>query len=134
MTSLRISADFDSGNIEVIDASNPAHIQLAIRPDTKSPHFQWFHFRADGMEVGEPHHFSLINAHQSSYNRAWTGYNAVASYDHQDWFRVPSTFDGTALNFTLTPTHPQVYFAYFEPYSRERHDGLIKHALQDPGT
>ncbi|HEX8593125.1 MAG TPA: M14-type cytosolic carboxypeptidase [Pseudomonas sp.] len=134
MTSLRISADFDSGNIEVIDASNPAHIQLAIRPDTKSPHFQWFHFRADGMEVGEPHHFSLNNAHQSSYNRAWTGYNAVASYDHQDWFRVPSTFDGTALNFTLTPTHPQVYFAYFEPYSRERHDGLIKHALQDPGT
>jgi murein tripeptide amidase MpaA len=134
VTTLSISADFDSGNIEVIDASSPAHIQLAMRPDTQSPHFQWFHFKADGLKIGEPHHFSLNNAGQSSYNQAWTGYNAVASYDHQDWFRVPSSFDGTALNFTLTPTHTHVYFAYFEPYSRERHDWLIQHAQENAGT
>lgn len=134
MTSLKISADFDSGNIEVIDAGNPEQIKLAIRPDTRSPHFQWFHFKADGLQTGQAHHFSLTNASQSSYNNAWTGYNAVASYDHETWFRVPSTFDGSALNFTLTPTDSQVWFAYFEPYSRERHDWLVGQALEKAGT
>jgi murein tripeptide amidase MpaA len=134
VTTLHISADFDSGNIEVIDASNPTRIQLAIRPDTQSAHFQWFHFKVDGLQVGQVHEFSLNNASQSSYNWAWTGYNAVASYDHQNWFRVPSTFDGRALNFSLTPREPQVYFAYFEPYSRARHDWLIEQALEKAGT
>ncbi|SQF98378.1 zinc carboxypeptidase domain-containing protein [Paucimonas lemoignei] len=134
MTSLKISADFDSGNIEVIDASNPAHIQLAMRPDTRSPHFQWFHFKAEGLQVGQPHRFSLTNASQSSYNSAWTGYNAAASYDHKHWFRVPSTFDGRALNFELAPEQPQVWFAYFEPYSRERHEWLLEQALGAAGT
>jgi murein tripeptide amidase MpaA len=133
-TSLKISADFDSGNIEVLDASNPSLTTLAIRPDTQSPHFQWFHFKVENLQVGQAHAFSLSNASQSSYNRAWTGYNAVASYDHETWFRVPSAFDGTALNFSLTPTEPQVYFAYFEPYSRARHDWLIEQAISKAGT
>jgi murein tripeptide amidase MpaA len=47
---------------------------------------------------------------------------------------VPSSFDGTALNFSLTPTEPQVYFAYFEPYSRARHDWLIEQAISKAGT
>ena len=133
-TSLSISADFDSGNIAVIDASDPQRIQLAIRPDTKSPHFQWFHFKVDGMQLGQPHTLSLTNASESSYNRAWTGYNAAASYDQKTWFRVPSTFDGKALNFNLSPTQPQIWFAYFEPYSRERHDWLVDQALNVPGV
>lgn len=131
---LSISADFDSGNISVIDATDPQHIRLAIRPDTKSPHFQWFHFKVDGMQVGQVHGFSLTNASESSYNRAWTGYNAAASYDQKTWFRVPSSFDGKALNFDLSPTQPHIWFAYFEPYSRERHDGLIDQALRVPGV
>jgi murein tripeptide amidase MpaA len=131
---LKISADFDSGNIEVIDATRPEHVQLAMRPDTHSPHFQWFHFKVDGMQPGQPHGFSLTNASQSSYPSAWPGYNAVASYDQKEWFRVPSTFDGKALNFSLVPSEAQVWFAYFEPYSRERHDWLIGQALANAGT
>jgi murein tripeptide amidase MpaA len=133
-TSLSISADFDSGNIVVVDASNPQSVQLAMRSDSKSAHFQWFHFKVDGMQVGQPHSFSLGNAGESSYNRAWTGYNAVASYDQKAWFRVPSNFDGKALNFSLSPTEAQVWFAYFEPYSRERHDWLVDQALNKAGT
>ena len=129
---LTISADFDSGNIQVLDASNRDHIRLAIRPDLQSAHFQWFHFRAEGLEPGIEHRFSLTNASESAYNNAWTGYNAVASYDHENWFRVPSTFDGTSLNFSLAPAQRHVWFAYFEPYSRERHDRLIEQALQQP--
>lgn len=134
MSLLKISADFDSGNIEVIDATRPEHVQLAMRPDTRSPHFQWFHFKVDGMQPGQRHGFSLTNAGQSSYSNAWSGYNAVASYDQKEWFRVPSTFDGKALNFSLEPREAQVWFAYFEPYSRERHDWLIRQALDHAGT
>ena len=132
-SSLHISSDFDSGNIQVLDASNPLQVKLAIRPDTKSPHFQWFHFKADGLTPGHTHHFQLSNAGQSSYNKAWDGYQAVASYDQENWFRVPSEFDGTSLNVHLAAEQPQAWFAYFEPYSRERHDQLIKNALQWSG-
>ena len=133
-TPLSVTCDFDSGNVVVLDTSNPQNVQLAIRPDTRSAHFQWFHFKVDGMQVGQPHRFCLTNASESSYNRAWTGYNAAASYDQKTWFRVPSTFDGKALNFALSPEQPQIWFAYFEPYSRERHDWLIDQALNMAGT
>ena len=132
-SSLHISSDFDSGNIQVLDASNPLQVKLAIKPDTKSPHFQWFHFKVDGLTPGHTHHFQLSNASQSSYNKAWDGYQAVASYDQENWFRVPTEFDGTSLNLHLEAQQPQVWFAYFEPYSRERHEQLIKNALQWSG-
>ena len=132
-SSLHISSDFDSGNIQVLDTSNPLQVKLAIKPDTKSPHFQWFHFKADGLTPGHTHHFQLSNASQSSYNKAWDGYQAVASYDQENWFRVPSDFDGTSLNIHFAADHPLAWFAYFEPYSRARHDQLIKNALQWSG-
>ena len=132
-SALHISSDFDSGNIQVLDATHPLHVRLAIKPDTKSPHFQWFHFKVDGLSVGQTHEFQLSNASQSSYNNAWDGYQAVASYDHEHWFRVPTNFDGSSLNISLEAEHPSVWFAYFEPYSRERHDLLIKNALQWSG-
>ena len=132
-SALHISSDFDSGNIQVLDAINPLHVRLAIKPDTKSPHFQWFHFKVDGLSVGQTHEFQLSNASQSSYNNAWDGYQAVASYDHEHWFRVPTNFDGSSLNISLEAEHPSVWFAYFEPYSRERHNLLIKNALQWSG-
>ena len=132
-SSLHISSDFDSGNIQVLDTSNPLQVKLAIKPDTKSPHLQWFHFKVDGLTPGHTHHFQLSNASQSSYNKAWDGYQAVASYDQENWFRVPSDFDGTSLNIHFAAEQPQAWFAYFEPYSRARHDQLIKNALQWSG-
>ncbi|MEA1761792.1 M14-type cytosolic carboxypeptidase [Pseudomonas syringae pv. tomato] len=130
---LTISSDFDSGNIQVLDSSDPAHIKLAIRPDTQSAHFQWFHFKVNGLNVGQTYGLSLSNASESTFNSAWSGYNAVASYDHKHWFRVPSGFDGKALNFSLVADQAQVWFAYFEPYSRERHDRLIEQAQANAG-
>ena len=67
-------------------------------------------------DPGQTHRFSLDNASQSSYNKAWHGYQAVASYDQQHWFRIPSQFDGQALVFELQAKAPQAWFAYFEPY------------------
>lgn len=131
---MKISADFDSGNIEVKDASNLRHVLLAMRPDLRSHHFQWFHFKVDGMTPGSRHDFSLVNAGQSAYAHAWTGYNAAASYDQVNWFRVPSRFDENGLHFGLEPTQSHIWFAYFEPYSRARHDALIRQAVEAAGA
>ncbi|WP_442107790.1 M14 family metallopeptidase [Pseudomonas sp. NUPR-001] len=131
---LHIDCDFDSGNILINDASDPRRTLLAIRPDTHSDHFQWFHFKASGLTPGQRHSFVLENAGQSSYNEAWTGYQAVASYDQQQWFRVPTAFDGKALSFALDAEQPQAWFAYFEPYPRARHNQLIERARSLPGV
>ncbi|MFK8330503.1 M14-type cytosolic carboxypeptidase [Pseudomonas sp. BJa5] len=134
LSPLHIDCDFDSGNILISDASDPSRTRLAIRPDTRSDHFQWFHFKVSGLTKGHDHHFILENAGQSSYNQAWKGYQAVASYDQQHWFRVPTEFDGKALSFSLKAAQPQVWFAYFEPYSRARHNQLIERARNLPGV
>ncbi|WP_172147623.1 MULTISPECIES: M14 family metallopeptidase [Pseudomonas] len=131
---MNINCNFDSGNIEVLDASNPQQVLLAMRPDLNSYHFQWFHFKVDGLTPGQRYGFSLTNAGESAYNKAWEGYHAVASYDHSNWFRVPSRFEGGALSFAIEPSESQVWFAYFEPYSRARHDWLIEQALNRAGA
>lgn len=131
---MQISSNFDSGNIEVIDSSNPQRVLLAMRPDLNSHHFQWFHFKVEGLTPGQRYGFSLTNAGQSAYSHAWTGYHAVASYDQVNWFRVPSRFEQGALDFDLDTQAAQVWFAYFEPYSRARHDGLIDQALNQAGA
>jgi len=130
---MKIRTDFDSGNIEPVDLSQNGHARLSIRPDLRSAHFQWFHFQADELPVGEAQRFSLINAGQSAYPFAWPGYQAVASYDHQHWFRVPTRYEEGVLEFTLVPEQSRVWFAYFEPYSRARHAALIERALTLPG-
>ncbi|SFS27170.1 M14-type cytosolic carboxypeptidase [Pseudomonas sp. NFACC42-2] len=134
LTSIKISTDFDSGNIQVLDASDAYQLLLAIQPDTRSHHYQWFHFKAEGMHVGHTHNFRLSNAGGSSYKHAWSGYNAVASYDHVNWFRVPTRFDGEILHISLETREKHAWLAYFEPYSRERHDWLIDQAMKYAGT
>ena len=84
--------------------------------------------------MGHTHTFRLSNAGHSSYKHAWSGYNAVASYDHINWFRVPTRFDGEILHITLQTRQKYAWFAYFEPYSRERHDWLIEQALKYAGV
>ena len=127
---MKISADFDSGNIQVIDASDPQRVLLAMRPDLNSHHFQWFHFQVDELQPGRGYGFCLSNAGQSAYNRAWDGYQAVASYDQQDWFRVPTRFEDGQLHFQLQAEQASVRFAYFEPYPRARHKRLIATSLE----
>ncbi|MEG1627528.1 M14 family metallopeptidase [Pseudomonas sp.] len=134
LSTLHIDCDFDSGNILINDASDPRHTRLAIRPDTCSEHFQWFHFKVSGLTPGQQHRFVLENAGQSSYKNAWAGYQAVASYDQQQWFRIPTQFDGKALSFDLQAEQPQAWFAYFEPYTRARHNQLIERAISLPGV
>jgi len=127
---MQISSNFDSGNIRVIDASQANNIQLEIVKDNQSDFYQWFHFKLHNTERCE-HTLHLMNASTSAYLEGWTDYQAVASYDREHWFRVPTEFDGEKLSITLTPEFDSVYFAYFAPYSYERHQDLLHQAQLD---
>ncbi len=127
---MQISANFDAGNIDVISAKDPSNIQLAIKKDHQSEFYQWFHFKLHNTQHSE-HVMHLTNAGESAYVEGWKNYQAVASYDRQHWFRVPTEFDGKNLTITFTPEHDSTYFAYFAPYSYERHQDLIHSAQLD---
>ena len=71
---------------------------------------------------------NIVNAGNSAYADGWPGYRAVASYDRVHWFRVPTEFDGEKLIISFTPEYDSVYFAYFAPYSYERHQDLLHRA------
>jgi murein tripeptide amidase MpaA len=124
---MKISANFDSGNIEVINTSDPANIQLKIRKDSNAKYSQWFHFRLQG-ERNQPYILNIINAAEASYPAAWENYLACASYDRKEWFRVPTEYDGKTLSIKHTPDYDCVYYAYFVPYSYEKHLDLLSWA------
>ena len=122
---IAVSAAFDSGNIEVVDASRADDIRLRIREDCGGEHRQWFHFRLHGVR-GVPLTLHIENAAQCSYPGGWPDYRACASADHVQWWRVADThYDGSGLTIRLTPTTDTLWLAYFEPYSWERHLQLI---------
>jgi murein tripeptide amidase MpaA len=127
---MKITCNFDSGNIEVLQADSPDNIQLKIRKDNQSDFFQWFHFRLS-TEHSQMHTLTITNAGESAYPDGWKDYQAVASYDRQTWFRVETEYDGKALTIKHFPEADSVYFAYFAPYSYERHMDLLHQAQSD---
>ncbi len=127
----RISSVFDAGAIDVVAAADPADLQVALRADSHAEFRQWFHFRLQGAR-GRAARIRFVNAAAATYVDGWRGYQAVASYDRDDWFRVPTTFDGTELVIDHTPLTDSVYYAYFEPYSWERHLALLGRADASP--
>jgi murein tripeptide amidase MpaA len=129
MASLSISSQFDSGAIEVVHLDDSGDIQLKVRRDNAADIWQWFHFRLQGA-AGLPVTLRFLNASQCTYPKGWEGYNVVASHDRENWFRVPTEYDGTVMTAQTTPDTNSIYFAYFEPYSYERHLDLIGSAAE----
>lgn len=126
-----ISSTFDSGNIEVLDACDPANIKLHIRADAGGEHLQWFHFRVAGA-AGQPLVMNIENAGKCSYPKGWEGYRACVSSDRQTWTRVDTAYRDGVLTIRHTPDHDVVWVAYFAPYSHERHQDLIARCQMSP--
>lgn len=124
---MKISTQFDAGSIIVKDLSNPNNIRLAIRADNASEFAQWFYFRLQGAAY-TPCTMNFENAAQSAYPAGWEDYQAVASYDRQNWFRVPSRYENGVFTIEHTPLANSIYYAYFEPYSEEQHLNLLGEA------
>ncbi|SKC30960.1 Zinc carboxypeptidase [Photobacterium piscicola] len=121
---MKIFSNFESGSINVVKAESKDDIQLSIPNDNQSELHQWFHFRLES-EAQQPHTITLLDLANSAYPEGWNGYDVVASYDREEWFRVPSEFDGDNLTFTVIPENESMYFAYFAPYSYDRHQDLL---------
>ncbi len=133
---IAIDTAFDSGNIEVL-AIDGHSASLALRKDHNSQFAQWFHFRVTGS-AGRELELHITGLNDSAYPGGWPDYNACVSEDREYWGRAASTFDALKDNGTLTiryaPASDICYFAYFAPYSMERHHDLIAEAAAAEGV
>ena len=128
---MKISSNFDGGNIHCLACSSPSDIRLEICSDNESKFFQWFYFRLSSV-AGEDCILKIVNAAAAAYPQGWVNYRAVASYDRDDWFRVDTDYDGKTLTIRHRPEYDSVYYAYFAPYSMERHHDLLARMLASP--
>ena len=116
-------ADFDGGNIEP-KGGGDGRFDLAIRADSNAAFYQWFYFRVDGA-AGQPLELRLTNASGSAYPGGWPNYKARVSSDNTDWTCAETGYADGVLTIRHTPTTDSVWFAYFAPFSSERHTALV---------
>ena len=121
--SFTISADFDSGNIEVV-AIDGDTATLQIRKDAHSDFYQWFHFCVAGGQ-GRALTLRIVNAAGSAYPGGWPDYSARLSTDGDDWLQTDTGYADGILTIRHTPTSDRTWFAYHAPYSSERHRDLV---------
>jgi murein tripeptide amidase MpaA len=133
-----ISSTFDSGAIDVVSIATDSsegrsveRINLRIRRDSHQDFTQWFHFRLAGVRE-RACAIRFLNAGACTYPGGWEGYDVVASYDHVDWFRVPTRYADGVMTVDLVPASDVVWFAYFEPYGWDRHLAFIGRAAASP--
>ena len=131
MSNLHISAAFDSGNIDVVDATNPDDVHLRIRLDAGDEHLQWFHFQVAGAR-GRPLTLNIDNAGACSYPKGWEGYSACASVDRRHWRRVHTTYEDGVLTIHHTPEADLCWYAYFAPFSLEQHHDMLATCQANP--
>ncbi len=127
-----VSSAFDGGNIRLV-AIDGNRIDLEIVKDAHSDFYQWFYFRLTGA-AGQAMELCILNCAGSAYPHGWDGYRACMSADRENWERVETEYANGALTIRLTPEYDSVWFAYFAPYSMERHHDLIASAVEHPAV
>jgi murein tripeptide amidase MpaA len=130
---LSISSAFDGGNIRLV-AIEGNRVDLEIAKDKQSDFYQWFYFRLTGA-AGKAIDLRILNAASAAYPLGWPGYRACMSYDREYWERVAETrYEEGVLTIPVTPASDSVWFAYFAPYTMERHHDLIAEAADHPSV
>lgn len=130
MSRLSITSQFDAGAIEVVSLADAQHIQLRLRPDVAAAFSQWFYFRLQGAR-GQQVDITFLDMDKSAYLAGWENYGMVVSYDRQEWFRVPVSYDGKTMRVQFEADGNDVWCAYFEPYSHERHLDFVADCVND---
>jgi murein tripeptide amidase MpaA len=131
MAALTISSAFDGGNIACLSTADPGNIRLEIVKDNGADFYQWFYFRLTGAR-GQACRLNIVNAAKAAYPKGWEDYRAVASDDRQSWRRVPTSYKDGVLTIEHRPQSDSVWFAYFAPYTMERHADLIARVQAAP--
>jgi len=133
---IQIDSNFDGGNIEVLSVDG-AGATLAIRADHMSEFKQWFHFRVSGA-AGRELVLRITDLETSAYPLGWPGYNCRVSEDREYWATAASSYDkdadGGTLTVRYTPASDLAWFAYFAPYSMERHHDLVAECAASEGV
>ncbi|MBC7986100.1 MAG: carboxypeptidase family protein [Sphingomonadaceae bacterium] len=120
---ISICAAFDSGNIRVLSIDGDA-AELEIVKDQGSDFYQWFHFRVTGGR-GRALTLRITNCKDSAYPRGWQGYRARVSEDREAWRTADTSYADGVLTIRYTPAGDSAWFAYFAPYSMERHHDFV---------
>ncbi|MEK6541297.1 MAG: M14-type cytosolic carboxypeptidase [Pseudomonadota bacterium] len=133
---LNINAAFDSGNI-IVHAVSGDTATLSIRKDKDSDFFQWFHFRVVG-EVGARVTVRITGLASSAYPDGWPNYQARISVDRDYWTQAETSYDAGVDGGTLTINAALdtglAWFAYFAPFSMERHHDLVARTAMADGV
>lgn len=106
---------------------------LHIRRDRESEFAQWFFFRVTGAE-GQALTLNITNIADTAYVDGWPDYQARVSEDREEWRQAETSATGDTLTIHYTPETNSAWFAYFAPYSMERHHDLIAWAACQPGV
>lgn len=150
-TSVSISSAFDGGNgklnkFDIVNGQPTVYVDIEKDPYTeleKLFHFQYFSFRSSVKGITEPTtiRYVLANAGKASYWKAWeesTTFYSNCPSDPNSWLRkVDTSYDESTGELTWTHTHKpseSCYFAYFPPYSYERHLNLISKCESAPSS
>ncbi|MDQ1229200.1 M14-type cytosolic carboxypeptidase [Sphingomonas sp. SORGH_AS_0879] len=120
---LTINASFDGGNIRLVGIEGD-RVDLEIIADKDSDFYQWFYFRVGGVK-GRMLTFRILNGAGSAFPQGWPGYHVRASTDRRDWRMTPTTYADGVIEWQWTGESDLVWFAYFEPYTMERHHDLV---------
>ena len=127
---LSVTSPFDGGNIRTV-AIEGDRIDLEIVKDNESDFYQWFYFRLTGG-AGREVELRIVNCAGAAYPLGWQNYRACMSVDREEWERVETRYDGGTLTIRLTPPSNSVWFAYFAPYTMERHHDLVASVAGHP--
>lgn len=120
---ISITSAFDGGNISVL-ATDGAEAELAIAQDNNSDFYQWFYFRVTGC-AGEDLVLRITNAGGSAYVKGWENYRARVSNDRVLWRTTDTSFADGTLEIRHAAESNSLWFAYFAPYTMERHHDLV---------
>lgn len=123
------------------DGTTTHHISLKIKPDIfteleRTQHFQYFCFRSFVSGLGHPGEsvkcvYSIVNACETSYSRAWNGYTVCYTEDSMkdtnSWRRNLDTEyeDGKLVWTHHHNKNGAVYFSYYPPYTYNQHLNVI---------
>ncbi|HEX9947885.1 MAG TPA: M14-type cytosolic carboxypeptidase [Allosphingosinicella sp.] len=129
---LSVTSPFDGGNIRPV-AIQGNRVDLEIAKDHASDFYQWFYFRLTGG-AGREVELRILNCAGAAYPLGWQNYRTCMSMDREEWERVDTSYEDGILTVRLTPPSNSVWFAYFAPYTMERHHDLVASVAGHPAV
>lgn len=130
---MRIVTSFESGRAKIVSATDPGDISLEVVGDRNADFRQWFAFTARDV-AGVPLRMSIVNAGTCTYAGGFRDYAVCASYDREEWFRVPTEYDGETMTISHAPTAASVTYAYYAPYLERRLSKLLRRVASHPAV